>query len=104
MTNQSGNEHVARDGLNRRQALGIGAGLGVLGAVGLEGTAHAADGLSADGRPVGDASLDPQTVTASTPGLYYSAIGIFDFSTRERGTTRVEAYSPPAGGSSSRPP
>ena len=81
MTNQSGNDHVTRDGLNRRQVLGIGAGLGVLGAVGLEGTAHAAESLGADGRPVGAASLDPQTVPASTPGLSYSTLGIFDFFT-----------------------
>jgi hypothetical protein len=81
MTNQSGNDHVARDGLNRRQVLGIGAGLSVLGVVGLEGTAHAADGLGADGRPIGAVSLDPQTVPASSPGLSYSTIGIFDFFT-----------------------
>lgn len=81
MTKQPENDDAARGGLNRRQVLGIGAGLGVLGAVGLEGTAHAADGVGADGRPLGEGSLTPQTVPASTPGLSYSALGIFDFFT-----------------------
>ena len=86
MTNQSGNDHVSRDGLNRRQVLGIGAALGVLGAAGLESTAHAADS-----QPGGDASLDPQTVPASTAGLSYSTIGIFDFFTNNAGARDFSA-------------
>ena len=77
MIDQPGSDERGR-GLNRRQVLGIGAGLGVLGAAAIGGVAHAADG-SALG--ASDAPLVPATVPATTAGMTYQALGIYDFFT-----------------------
>jgi hypothetical protein len=77
MIDQPSSDEQGR-GLNRRQVLGIGAGLGVLGAAAIGGVAHAADGSALGAR---DAPLVPATVPATTAGMTYQALGIYDFFT-----------------------